>query len=44
MEKEHLEFGLGSFPGNGNVKQTLEQEKIALLEKGLKMRRWKVIY
>jgi transposase len=35
-KKELLEFGLGSFPGNGNVKQTPEEEQIALLEKRLK--------
>lgn len=35
-KKEHLEFGLGSFPGNGNIKQTPEQEQITLLEKRLK--------
>jgi transposase len=35
-KKEYLEFGVGSFPGNGNVKQTPEQEQIALLEKRLK--------
>ncbi|MFH6999372.1 transposase [Flavobacterium sp. FlaQc-57] len=35
-KKEYLEFGLGSFPGIGNVKQTPEQEQIALLEKRIK--------
>lgn len=34
--KEHKEFGQGSFPGNGNLKQTPEQERIAELEKKLK--------
>lgn len=34
--KEHEEFGQGSFPGNGNLKQTPEQEWIAELEKKLK--------
>jgi len=34
--KEQEEFGTGSFPGNGNLKQTLEQEHIAALEKKLK--------
>jgi transposase len=35
-KKEHLEFVLGSFPGNGNMKQTPEQEQISLLKKKLK--------
>ena len=30
------QFGEGSFPGNGNLKLTPEQEKIRLLEKQLK--------
>ncbi|MEJ5148866.1 MULTISPECIES: transposase [Sphingobacterium] len=34
--KESEEFGTGSFPGNGNVKQTPEQERISILEKKLK--------
>lgn len=34
--KEEEEFGTGSFPGNGNVKQTPEQERISALEKKLK--------
>ncbi len=34
--KEYDEFGQGSFPGNGNVKQTPEQERIAELERKLK--------
>jgi transposase len=34
--KEAEEFGSGSFPGNGNLKQTREQERISLLEKKLK--------
>lgn len=34
--KEQEEFGIGSFPGNGNVKQTPEQERINALEKRLK--------
>lgn len=34
--KEQEEFGAGSFPGNGNVKQTPEQERIRALEKKLK--------
>lgn len=34
--KEQEEFGPGSFPGNGNLKQTLEQERIFALEKKLK--------
>ena len=33
---EAEEFGTGSFPGNGNVKQTSEQERINALEKKLK--------
>lgn len=34
--KEHEEFGSGSFPGNGKLKLTIEQEKIHELEKKLK--------
>ncbi|UZT97934.1 IS3 family transposase [Chryseobacterium fluminis] len=34
--KEYEEFGQGSFPGNGNLKLTPEQEKIHELEKKLK--------
>jgi transposase len=34
--KEYEEFGTGSFPGKGNLKQTAEQEKIHELEKKLK--------
>jgi len=34
--KEQEEFGSGSFPGNGNVKQTPEQERISALKKKLK--------
>lgn len=34
--KEAKEFGVGSFPGNGNLKQTPEQERIFALEKKLK--------
>lgn len=34
--KEEEEFGAGSFPGNGNLKQTPEQERISSLEKKLK--------
>ena len=34
--KEFEEFGEGSFPGNGNLKLTPEQEKIHELEKLLK--------
>ncbi|MEG2079577.1 transposase [Chryseobacterium sp.] len=34
--KEFEEFGAGSFPGNGNLKLTPEQEKIHELEKKLK--------
>lgn len=34
--KEAKEFGEGSFPGNGNLKQTPEQERIVALEKKLK--------
>ena len=34
--KEYEEFGQGSFPGNGNVKQTPEQERISDLERKLK--------
>ena len=34
--KEAKEFGSGSFPGNGNLKQTPEQERILALENKLK--------
>lgn len=34
--KEEGEFGAGSFPGNGNLKQTPQQERISKLEKKLK--------
>ncbi|WP_312903152.1 IS3 family transposase [Chryseobacterium taichungense] len=34
--KEYEEFGEGSFPGNGNLKLTPDQEKIHQLEKKLK--------
>lgn len=34
--EEAKEFGEGSFPGNGNLKQTPEQERIFALEKKLK--------
>ena len=34
--KEFEKFGEGSFPGNGNLKLTPEQEKIHELEKKLK--------
>ena len=34
--KEAKEFGAGSFPGNGNLKQTPEQERILALENKLK--------
>ena len=34
--KEYEEFGQGSFPGNSNIKQTPEQERIAELERKLK--------
>ena len=34
--RQHEQFGQGSFPGNGNVKQTPEQERIAELERKLK--------
>lgn len=34
--KEVEEFGSGSFPGNGNLKHTPEQEHINILEKKLK--------
>ncbi|SFF42818.1 transposase, partial [Flavobacterium xueshanense] len=34
--KEYEEFGQGSFPGNGNLKQTPEQELISELERKLK--------
>src|SRR5690606_39448126 len=37
--KEQEEFGIGSFPGNGNVKQTPEQERINALEKRSEERR-----
>jgi len=30
--KEFEEFGRGSFPSNGNLKQTPEQERITLLD------------
>jgi transposase len=33
---EYEEFGQGSFPCDGNVKQTPEQERIAELERKLK--------
>ena len=36
--KEYEEFGQGSFPGNGNLKQTPEQERISELEENSKMR------
>ncbi|OBW42495.1 Transposase [Chryseobacterium sp. MOF25P] len=42
--KEFEEFVEGSFPGNGNLKLTPEQEKIHELEKSLKMRSWNAIY
>ena len=32
----HEKFGIGSFPGNGYLKLTVEQEKIRELEKKLK--------
>ena len=35
-KKEYEEFGQGSFPGNGNLKQTPEQELISELERKLK--------
>lgn len=34
--KEFEEFGDGSFPGNGNLKQTPEQERIYELEQKLR--------
>lgn len=34
--KEYQQFGVGSFPGNGKLKLTTEQEKIHELEKKLK--------
>ena len=34
--KEYQQFGTGSFPGNGKLKLTPEQEKIHELEKKLK--------
>jgi transposase len=34
--KEYEDFGEGSFPGNGNVKQTPEQKRISELERKLK--------
>ena len=34
--KEYQQFGRGSFPGNGNLKLTPEQERIHELEKKLK--------
>ena len=34
--KEYEEFGQGSFPGNGNLKQTPEQELVSELERKLK--------
>lgn len=34
--KEYQQFGTGSFPGNGNLKLTPEQERIHELEKKLK--------
>jgi transposase len=36
--KRNEEFGQGSFPGNGKLKQTPEQERIAELERKLKDR------
>ena len=35
-QKEYQQFGTGSFPGNGNLKLTTEQERIHELEKKLK--------
>lgn len=35
-EEEEEEFGAGSFPGNGKLKQTPEQERIGTLEKKLR--------
>jgi transposase len=34
--RKRVEFGQGSFPGNGKLKQTPEQERIADLERKLK--------
>lgn len=34
--KEEEEFGAGSFPGDGKLKQTPEQERLSTLEKRLK--------
>ena len=34
--KEYEEFGQGCFSGNGNLKQTTEQERISELERKLK--------
>jgi transposase len=34
--KEYEEFGEGSFPGNGSLKQTPKEERIAELERRLK--------
>lgn len=34
--KEYQEFGEGSFPGNGNLKLTPEQERVHELEKQLR--------
>ena len=34
--KDYQEYGGGSFPGNGNLKLTVEQERIHALEKKLK--------
>lgn len=34
--KEYQQFGTGSFPGNGNLKLTPEQERIHELEEKLK--------
>lgn len=34
--KDYQEYGQGSFPGNGNLKLTPEQERIHELEKKLK--------
>ena len=36
--KGYEEFGKGSFPGNGNLKLTPEQEKINELRENLRMR------
>ena len=35
--KEYQQFGTGSFPGNGNLKLTPEQERIHELEKNSKI-------